>query len=241
MTKEDQIVRETDVPERYQFASSTLSLNPVRRDLSGEFPDMEVAAVWCASRIGNRTTLEFSNGVEYLDGFLTAIRQTLHAIFEEHLEVPFIWHYRRDTLRQLNDDGNRKIYLHRDELWTLYDLGLKYKAVHQRRDHVHKLYETMRDVDPTFSDHYFEDHVLALPKGTAIQSVEAANEALAWLELRYSDLADRAKDRESSIADRKRAGGGSKKFVRRGRVAEMLPVSTMIWLGVSILLTLNSS
>lgn len=226
MTKEDQKVRDTDVPERYQFASSTLSLNPVRRgDILDEFPPLDDAAVWCASRIGNRTTQEFSNGGEYTDGFLAAVLKTLDAIFNQNLEVPFIWHYRRDSLRQLSDDGNRKIYLHRDELWTLYDLGLKYKAVYQRREHVNKLYEAMRNLDPSFSDLYFEVHVLALPKGTAIQSVEAANEALAWLEIKHSDLAERAKEMEFHSTDRKRAGGGGKKYVRQGKIAEMLPVS----------------
>jgi transcription elongation factor SPT6 len=111
-------------------------------------------------------------------------------------------------------------------LWTLYDLGLKYKAVYQRRDHVNKLYEAMRNLDPSFSDDYFEVHVLASPKGTAIQSVEAANEALAWLEIKHSDLAERAKEMESSGTERKRAGGGGKKLVRQGKIAEILPVST---------------
>lgn len=186
---------------------------------------MEDATAWCATRVGGRTTQEFSQEGVFIEGFLTAVRETLDAIFNKNLEVPFIWHYRRDSLRQLSDDGNRKLYLHRDELWTLYDLGLKYKAVYSRRDHVNNLYEQMKELDPSFSDIYLEDHILSLPKGSAIQSVEAANEALAWLEIKHPVLTERAKEMETSGAERKRAGGASKKLVRKGRIADLLPVS----------------
>jgi transcription elongation factor SPT6 len=161
----------------------------------------------------------------YRDGFLSAVRETLDAIFRRHLEVPFIWHYRRDTLRLLAEDGSRKIFLHRDELWTVYDLGLKYKAIYQRREQVSKLYESMKDLDPSFSDIYLENHVLSMPDGSAIQSIEAANEALAWLEMRHSVLAERAKELETTRAERKRAGGVGKKHLRKGRIADLLPVS----------------
>ncbi|KAJ9096338.1 hypothetical protein QFC21_005158 [Naganishia friedmannii] len=223
LTKEDQIVRETDIPERYQFASSTLSLNPVRKDLSEEFPPLEDATSWVAPRVGTRTLQEFFLNDTFKYGFLSAVRETLDAIFNRNLEVPFIWHYRRDTLRLLAEDGSRKIFLHRDELWTVYDLGLKYKAIYQRREHVSKLYESMKDLDPSFSDIYLENHVLSMPDGSAIQSIEAANEALAWLEMRYPVLAERAKELETTRAERKRAGGVGRKLLRKGRIADLLP------------------
>ncbi|KAJ9098469.1 hypothetical protein QFC19_006336 [Naganishia cerealis] len=223
LTKEDQIVRETDIPERYQFASSTLSLNPVRKDISQPFPPLEDATSWCAPRVGARTLQEFFMNDTFRDAYLGAVKDTLDAIFNKNLEVPFIWHYRRDTLRLLAPDGSRKIFLHRDELWTVYDLGLKYKAIYQRRENVSKLYEQMKDLDPSFSDDYVETHILSMPDGSAIQSIEAANEALAWVELRHPVLAERAKELETNRAERKRAGGAGRKHVRKGRVADLLP------------------
>lgn len=221
-------MRETDIPERYQFASSTLSLNPVRKDLSEEFPPLEDATSWIAPRVGARTLQEFFMNDTFRDGYLLAVRETLDAIFNHNFEVPYIWHYQRDKLRLLAEDGSRKIFLHRDELWTVYDLGLKYKSIYQRREHVSKLYDSMKDLDSTFSDIHLENHVLSMPDGSAIQSIEAANEALAWLEIKYPILVERAKELETTRAERKRAGGVGRKHLRKGRIADLLPVSSYL-------------
>jgi hypothetical protein len=124
-----------------------------------------------------------------------------------------LWHHRRDFFIELTPNlRNYATFLTEEELWTCYDLGVKYKAIHERRTDLQATYEKMRDIDPTFVDRFFEDHVLAVPDGTAELSVEAVGEALAWLEMRYPKLTTEVKQMSIAPEERKqvkRAGGVS--------------------------------
>jgi transcription elongation factor SPT6 len=224
MTEDDDIVRRADIPERHQYSNSTLSSNPLKLDQS-PYPELDAASAWVAPRVSDRTRYMFWDDNVAVGGrdqpprydlkteYIAAVKEALRCLFLENLEVPLLWHHRRDFFIELTPNlRNYATFLTEEELWTCYDLGVKYKAIHERRTDLQATYEKMRDIDPTFVDRFFEDHVLAVPDGTAELSVEAVGEALAWLEMRYPKLTTEVKQMSIAPEERKqvkRAGGVS--------------------------------
>lgn len=211
----DQRVRETDIPERHQFSTSTLSTNPVYAEIT-EFPPLDPATSWVSARVSARTKM-WSQGFRQGDSrepqvirkeFESAVRTALEGLFVENYEVPYLHRHQQDAFV---DEAGQVSLLTKEELWMCYDLGLRYRAIHQKRAAVEKLYYSMKELDPSFEDEYFEDKVLVVPDGTASQSLEAGTEALDWLDLRYPKLVQAVKDQEGRILERKRAGGATMK------------------------------
>ena len=226
----DQRIREEDRPERFQFSSSTLSTNPIYSDET-DFPPIEPATSWIAPRISPSAAMAFS-GFRQNDTrdagtikaeFEAAVQAALQGMFEENLEVPYLARHRQDAFV---DASGQFSLLSKADLWMCYDLGLRYRAIHQKRAAVANLYEAMRRFDESFSDEYFEQKVLAVPDGTASDSIEAGNEALEWLDLRYPQLVQAVREAEGQALERKRAGGAhSKRIKHEGVIAAFVEVS----------------
>lgn len=225
----DHDIRVTDIPERHQFSSSTLSTNPVYAEIQ-EFPPLDPAVTWVAGRISEASQM-WSRGFREQDNrlpeqikseFENAVKAALQGLFIEHLEVPYLHRHRADAFI---DFFGRTVLLGKEDLWRCYDLGLRYRAIHQKRAVVQKLYSSMKELDGTFSDDYFEEKVLGVPDGSASQSLEAGNEALEWLDLRYPKLVNAVKEAEGRVTDRKRAGGAIIKRVKHeGALGEFVEV-----------------
>lgn len=233
----DQHIREEDLPERFQFSSSTLSTNPVHAD-KVEFPPIEPAVSWIAPRISTQASMAFQ-GLRANDSrdsntirteFEAAVSAALSGMFEEGLEVPYLARHRQDLFV---DASGRFRLLNREELWMCYDLGLRYRAIHQKRAAVARLYDSMKEFDSTFVDENFELKVLGVPDGTASDSIEAGNEALEWLDLRYPRLVQAVREREGQILDRKRAGGAAARRIKHegviGSFVEVSRKSLVLW------------
>lgn len=234
---QDDQIRKTDIPERHQMSTSTLSREPVLYDLQ-DYPDLDSATAWIAPRLSERATRLFL-GTEVPDennfvldydmsgqiigrhevrpdlreAYYAAVRFALESLFVKHFEVPHIWHHLRDELIEKTDDRNKYATLvDRDEIWDCYDMGLRYRAIAQRRSLLQETYDRLKQAvvtdretgeqKPFVPDAYFEDFVIAVPDGTAEQSVEGTNEALAWLETRYPEYM-RVIKQESSEDDRR--------------------------------------
>jgi transcription elongation factor SPT6 len=248
MTEDDEMVRRADIPERHQYSNSTLSTNPLKLDQS-PYPELDAATAWVATRVSDRTRhmcLEESapSGgrdqaprYDLKEEYFGAVKEALRCLFLENLEVPLLWHHRRDSFIELTPNlRNYATFLVEDELWTCYDLGVKYKAIYERHTDLRATYEKMRDIDPTFVDRYFEDFVLAVPDGTAQLSVEAVGEALAWLELRYPRLAVEVKQMSIAPEERKqtkRAGGVSASRFSRETPGFGEFIEVCVWFGRS--------
>lgn len=275
LPRDDQI-RQTDVPERHQMSTSTLSREPVLYELQ-EYPDLDSATAWIAPRLSERATLLFlspppaegedyryeydetgqvvarhkiENRADLREAYFAAVKFALDCLFVQHFEVPHIWHHLRDELIEKTDDRNRYATLvDRDELWECYDLGLRYRAIAQRRSVLQDTYDRLKqavvvdretgDPRPFVPDAYFEDYVIAVPDGTAEQSVEGTNEALAWLETRYPEHMRAIKQQQQAgesggrddddadlapVARQKRPGEGAtaKRLSREGPLARFI-------------------
>jgi len=227
----DTRIRDEDKAERFQLSSSSLSTNPIYAEDSS-FPPLDSAVSWVARRVSPRTSA-FSQGFRMGDPrdsqtikaeFEQAVKVALHGMFEQGLEVPYLHRHKSDAF--IDALQSPEPLLQKEELWMCYDLGLRYRAIHSKRATVDALYTTMKEIDPTFVDEYFEDKVLSVPDGTASQSIEAGNEALEWLDLRYPSLVQAVKTLDGKMVERKRAGAAiSRRIKHDGSIGKFVEVS----------------
>lgn len=199
-----------------------------------EFPPLDPAVSWIAPRISVDAQMAFQgfrsgdarDSATIKTEIESAVQTALHGMFEEGLEVPYLARHRQDAFV---DATGRFALLNKSELWRCYDLGLRYRAIHQKRAAVSKLYDSMRQLDNKFEDEYFEVKVLSVPDGTASGSIEAGNEALEWLDLRYPRLVHEVRQTDGQSSERKRAGGAtSRRIKHEGKIGEFVEVSPAI-------------
>ncbi|ORY28271.1 SH2 domain-domain-containing protein [Naematelia encephala] len=205
---EDKTIASTDRPERHQLINSTLSDNPVLApDIL--FPAPEVAGGWAMSQISPRTQWVFC-GMQVDDPqivysqvrrpdlqpeYKTAVVKALHMMFVDNLEVPHLWHYKRDAFSILEQQGQSSVqFLERDELWQLYALGVRFRAIFERCSQISEVWAKIRAVKPDLNDDYL---TTVLQPITCMKSIEAAAEGYEWLSYHYADDLRQVKEDEA--------------------------------------------
>ena len=215
---EDRAVASIDRPERYQIVNSSLSDNPI---FAAEtlFPPPEFAAQWAYSKISVRTQYLFC--AMHADGsyppanyndpndyrppaerrsdlgpeFIKAVALALDMLFVQNLEVPYLWHYKRDAFSVLEDQGGRSVqFLERDELWALYELGLRYRAINARCEQIRSMWAKIKELRPDIEDDYLTNTLLPY---ICTKSIEAAAEGYNWLLFHYPDEIRHIKEDET--------------------------------------------
>jgi transcription elongation factor SPT6 len=218
---EDRVIAQRDRPERHQLVNSTLSDNPVIAP-DTIFPDPELAAGFAYNRISLRTQYLFCSMHEDHDypvatyespdpprvqrrydlagAFHIAVSRALSMMFVHHLEVPYLWHYKRDAFSVLEESGRSSVqFLDRDELWKLFELGIRFRAIYERNNHTTAIWDKIktRKSSPELSvaEKYLEDKLL---RSICMMSIEAAAEGGDWLEYHYRDEIRRIKEQETA-------------------------------------------
>lgn len=205
---EDKAIAQIDRPERHQLVNSTMSDNPVLAPDS-LYPPPDLAAEWAHNRISDRTKYLFC-GIEselwYAGVPLTArdargeplprrtdlaplyrvaVSTALNMMFVQHLEVPFLWHYKRDMFAVLENQGQSSVqFLDLDDLWALYVLGIRYRAIYERIEQVRATWAKIKERRPDVQDAYLTDVLLAR---VCLSSVESAAEGMEWLNYHYAE------------------------------------------------------
>lgn len=219
---EDRLLAQRDRPERHQLVNSTLSDNPVIAPDS-IFPDPMIASRYAFNRISKRTQWLFCGMLAedawpephdpeynsqtrperrpdlYAD-YIEAVSRALSMMFVLHLEVPYLWHYKRDAFSVLENSGRSAVqFLNSDDLWSLFDLGIKYRAIYERNNATRTLWEKIKDRrgDKELSDaeKYLEEKLLT---SICSMSVEAAAEGGDWLAYHYAKDIKRIKEEEAA-------------------------------------------
>ena len=106
LTKEDQLIKDTDLPERYVLRDRRLfkQTGEGKRTLSRV--ELMVEAEWIASKL------------DYTEELSEAVEKVLTFMHLKNLDIPFIFHYLKDELHPHLKDY--KI------LWSIFDLDEKY-------------------------------------------------------------------------------------------------------------------
>ncbi|KAK4686395.1 transcription elongation factor SPT6, partial [Tremellales sp. Uapishka_1] len=201
---EDKAIAQNDRPERHQLVNSTLSDNPIFASDS-IYPPPDLAAQWAWARISDRTRYIFcSQGedgsyplpsvedpyppmvyrrVDLAHEFQQVVSKALSMMFVQQLEVPYLWHYKRDAFSVLENQGRSSVqFLERDELWQLYTLGIRYRAIYERNQQTSQLWAKIKTRKPELQDPYLTTTLLP---AVCMMSVEAAAEGLEWLGYHY--------------------------------------------------------
>ncbi|WWD16106.1 transcription elongation factor SPT6 [Kwoniella shandongensis] len=230
---EDKAVASKDQPERHQLVNSTLSDNPVFAPDS-LYPPPDLAAGWAHTKISLRTQYLFCNmheegsypeptvdnpnpypayrrldlALEYRNVVSTA----LNMMFVQHLEVPYLWHYKRDAFSVLENQGQSSVqFLERDELWQLYNLGIRFRAIFDRNQQTQQLWEKIKSRKPEIEDDYLTTKLLP---SICMMSIESAAEGSDWVAYHYqSDL--------KAIKEEEAMEEGAKRLVERSEQEDL--------------------
>ncbi|CAO2650067.1 Nn.00g013590.m01.CDS01 [Neocucurbitaria sp. VM-36] len=188
LTDEDNVIRETDVPERLQLARKPfkeLELTPedMQTRLSEE-------ALWISNMLWPKKGLPNY----FQQPFQKAVRKVLEFINLEDYEVPFIFNHRKDYLIHApsdNDDyddpdhpppmdARPERLLNQSDLWEVFDLDLKFRAFAEKRDALRQNYDNVRSVYPDITDTEIED---LSAKAITIEEIQELQD---YLHYRYS-------------------------------------------------------
>ncbi|TYJ56714.1 transcription elongation factor SPT6 [Cryptococcus floricola] len=236
---EDKAVANADRPERHQIVNSTLSDNPVFATET-LYPPPDLAAKWLAPKISLRTQYMFYDldvgyppqtadnpmphpvyrRPELQSEFEKAVSSALNMLFVQHLEVPYLWHYKRDAFSLLENQGQTSIlFLERDELWQVYSLGQRYRAIYERNQQTRQLWDKIEAqrgvvVDDDFSPDLLFEFCSA--------SIEAAGEGAEWLQYHFATEMRAIRDEQAlDDATKKLPERGDQEDIRRGPIVKL--------------------
>lgn len=204
LTAEDDAMRELDIPERMQIASTGLPAPTLTEDgviapyIALE--DIPLAVIWIATRISTRCTESFLIGgeddkVPYQLEFYAAIKRVLLAITTEFKEVPVILAQHKDYLVAYQETENGKYGLQiqlllESEVWAISSLSVKYRAFAHRKAELRATFQSC-----SLEEEYFEE---VFSNANTVEEVADVNE---WLAIRYSSRLQLAKDNRAADAD----------------------------------------
>ncbi|KAF4578811.1 Transcription elongation factor spt6 [Pleurotus pulmonarius] len=184
LTEDDDLIRAQDIPERMQLANSTLSLYPTLSVHVGfTEADLEDAALWVTQRISDKKTeLFFAPGGQHAHlraALVKAVMYALRCLFIEEFEVPYVWTHRRDHISHFDEVDMRARFelLSSWELWRIYSLGQKYRALLTRKRALETSYLRLG-----VTDEYYETEIR--PK---TDSVEVVADVTEWMSMKYKE------------------------------------------------------
>ncbi|KAK5107078.1 Transcription elongation factor spt6, partial [Cryomyces antarcticus] len=162
LTDEDNEIRNLDVPERFQIARKIYK--------QPELSDEEAAArareesLWISNMMLPKKRFGL-DGIE--EPFQKSIAKVLDLMNREDFEVPFIFQHRKDYLIHaakvdITPDPNNhgepdyevkaEKLLNQSDLWEVFDLDLKFRALVEKREALQRAYDNLKAVSPEFED-----------------------------------------------------------------------------------------
>ncbi|EMD86378.1 hypothetical protein COCC4DRAFT_193668 [Bipolaris maydis ATCC 48331] len=187
LTDEDNVIRETDIPERLQLARKPFK----EIELTPE--DMQARLTEEATWISNMLWPKKGLPRYFLQPFEKAVRKVLEFINLEDYEVPFIFNHRKDYLIHApsdNDfddidnpppmDARPERLLNQADLWEVFDFDLKFRAFAEKRDALRQNYENLKSVYPEINDTEIDE------LSSRAITIEEIQELQDYLHYRYS-------------------------------------------------------
>lgn len=187
LTEEDNVIRSTDIPERYQLARRAFK----ELDLSTEEMDQRLReeASWMCKLMLPKRRLDSDLLVPFED----TVRAVLKFMNVDDFEVPFIANNRKDYLIHetripLSPDPNdpskpeyevsASRLLQISDLWEISELDLKYRALVEKRQALQKSYAGLQSVG--VHDDLFDEMI------PDAQTIEELQDVQDYLHFQYS-------------------------------------------------------
>lgn len=188
LTDEDNVIRETDIPERLQLARRPFKALELTEEAMQSRLTEE--ATWISNMLWHKKGLPGY----FHQPFIRAVRKVLEFINIEDYEIPFIFNHRKDYLIHApsdNDDfddpdnpqpmdARPERLLNQSDLWEVFDYDLKFRAFAEKRDALRQNYDNVRSVYPDINDTEIEEMT------TKAGSIEEIQELQDYLHYRYS-------------------------------------------------------
>lgn len=151
LTEDDNEIRATDEPERFQ-----LDRRPFKK--SQISPDLKEETKWIANQMWEARKHNNTSQLEVL--FSKAVNKVLEFFVVDYVEVPYVFQHRKDYLihtRKVRnpqydrrDPGEAEFQLaadkllNQDDLWRILELDIKFRGFIEKRSAVEKLVVTLR-------------------------------------------------------------------------------------------------
>ena len=216
LTDEDNIIRQTDVPERFQLARKPYQhLTLTEQQIKDE-------SIWISNLMLPKKDLDRASR----EPFQKAVAKVLEFLIVDEYEVPFIFQHRKDYLihaRQIEispdpyrPDAPTTIskadkLLDQSDLWNIYDHDLKFRGLIDKRNVLEASYNNLKE-SADIQDNVFED---LLPKAISMEELQDVQD---YLHFQHSArLADLALVNGSQANGNHRRPGASKILFERIR------------------------
>ena len=203
LTDEDNLIRATDEPERFQIARK-----PYKRLVLTDEQQKEEAS-WIANQMWNSKAGEL--GPDFRDHFQKAIAKVLEFYNVDEVEAPFIFQHRKDYLLHIervpgSPGGPDKMTPHKllnqAELWEVFRQDLRYRALIEKRNSLERTYHKLT------SQNDMRDPVIdeLLPKAVEMEELQDLQE---YVHFQYAaQLSDIALVNGNTNGTHKKAGSG---------------------------------
>ncbi|KAL8713787.1 MAG: hypothetical protein Q9220_002314 [cf. Caloplaca sp. 1 TL-2023] len=217
LTDEDNEIRAADVPERFQLARKPY------RDLILTGEQFKEEGIWISDLVWSRKRMEPA----LKEPFRKAVAKVLEFMVVDEYEVPFIFQHRKDYL--IHSDKvpvtpdpsnpgapqfiiNAEKLLNQSDLWRIFDLDLKFRALIEKRNAISDTYRKLQDM-AEFKDDVFDE---MLPAAATMEELQDVQDYLHFQHA--SKLADLTALGASSVSNgTQRRPGSSKALFERVR------------------------
>ncbi|KAE8866435.1 hypothetical protein P3342_002336 [Pyrenophora teres f. teres] len=224
LTDEDNVIRETDIPERLQLARKPFK----EIELTPE--DMQARLTEEATWISNMLWPKKGLPRYFSQPFEKAVRKVLEFINIEDYEVPFIFNHRKDYLIHAPSDhddyddidnpppmdARPERLLNQADLWEVFDLDLKFRAFAEKRDALRQNYENLKAVYSEITDTEIEE------LSNRAATIEEIQELQDYLHYKYSQELNEV--RQELNGTQKRANNARNFFdkLRSGKALQLV-------------------
>ncbi|GAV29275.1 hypothetical protein PMKS-002757 [Pichia membranifaciens] len=152
LTDKDQVIRTTDIPERYQVLRDGIS------EYNLNDADFAEKQKWIALTLFNEKAAQFEDesSKRLIEPFKASVAKIVEFISRDNLEVPTIWNSRKDyTLYTSHDDSgqiNVEKLLNENDLWRIVRLDIDYHAIYDKRKTITKFFQSLDTVDLVYDE-----------------------------------------------------------------------------------------
>ena len=226
LTDEDNQIRATDQPERFQLARSPY------KDLELTEEEFKEESNWISNLMLPKKPFDS----DLQDAFRKSVAKVLEFMNVDEFEVPFIFQHRKDYLIHAQKIAvtpdpynpsatpyvvNAEKLLNQSDLWEIFDMDLRFRALVEKRHALQKTYDNISALSEKFHDPVIED---MLPEAVSMEELQDVQD---YIQFQHSSrLADvLLQNGTSTSGPTQRRPGASKVLfekIRTGKVYRLV-------------------